>query len=351
MVAGVEERDALAAVVGQRDAAGDGGQVLAVADLDLERHAAARLDDLLVARVGLHRQTGEDRLALGVLDARLLVDRQVGALVRQGQVLLDALLGSKPFAGDAVLDEDHLRTQAGDRVHVVADEQNRAALPHDVAHLPKALALERRVADREHLVDDQDLRLQVGRDRERQPDVHAAAVALDRRVEELLDLAERDDLVELALDLGAAHPEDRAVEEDVLAAGQLGVEAGADLQQRRDPPAEHRPALARLGDAAEDFQQRALAGAVAPDEADHLAAVHLERGVLQRPERLGALAGVAGAGLELPHHAPAEPRQRVAERRVLVELLPQEVRLAEAVDVDDRSSHGSSEVRVQSSGR
>ena len=59
-------------------------------------------------------------------------------------------------------------------------------------------------------------------------------VALDRRVEELLDLGEGDDLVELARDLARRHAEDRAVEEDVLAAGELGVKAGADLEQAAD---------------------------------------------------------------------------------------------------------------------
>ena len=38
-----------------------------------------------------------------------------------------------------------------------------------------------------------------------------------------------------------------------------------------DPAADHGPAGGRLGDAAEDFQQRALAGAVAADDADDLA--------------------------------------------------------------------------------
>ena len=66
----------------------------------------------------------------------------------------------------------------------------------DLAHLAEALALERRVADREHLVDEQDLRLEVGGDGEGEPHVHAARVALDRGVEELLDLGELDDLVE-----------------------------------------------------------------------------------------------------------------------------------------------------------
>ena len=59
-------------------------------------------------------------------------------------------------------------------------------------------------------------------------------IALDRRVEELLDLGEGDDLVELASDLGPRHAEDGAVEIDVLAAGELGMKAGADLEQARD---------------------------------------------------------------------------------------------------------------------
>ena len=68
----------------------------------------------------------------------------------------------------------------------------------DVVHLAEALLLEARVADRQHLVDDQDLGLEVRGDGEREPHVHAARVVLHRRVDEPLDLRERDDLVELA---------------------------------------------------------------------------------------------------------------------------------------------------------
>ena len=39
----------------------------------------------------------------------------------------------------------------------------------DLAHLPERLALERRVADGEDLVDEQDLRLEMRGDREREP--------------------------------------------------------------------------------------------------------------------------------------------------------------------------------------
>ena len=66
----------------------------------------------------------------------------------------------------------------------------------------------------------------------------------------------------------ARHAENRAVEEDVLAAGQLLVEAGADFQQAADAAVEIDLAVGHLGDARQDLQQRALAGAVAADEAD-----------------------------------------------------------------------------------
>ena len=115
------------------------------------------------------------------------------------------------------------------------------ALLRDLVHLRQRLALEGGVADGEDLVDEQDLRLEVGGDREGEPHRHPARVALHRGVEEALDVGEGDDFVEAVADLGAPHAEDRAVEEDVLAAGQLRVEAGADLEQRADAPGDVRP--------------------------------------------------------------------------------------------------------------
>ena len=81
------------------------------------------------------------------------------------------------------------------------------------------------------------------RDGEREPHVHPARVALDRGVDELLDAGELDDVVEALLDLLALHAEDRAVEIDVLAPGELLVEARADLEQAADATADLGPAL------------------------------------------------------------------------------------------------------------
>ena len=68
----------------------------------------------------------------------------------------------------------------------------------EVGELVHALLLERRVADGEDLVDQQDVGVDVDRDREAEPDVHAGRVVLHRLVDELLDAGEVDDLVELA---------------------------------------------------------------------------------------------------------------------------------------------------------
>ena len=88
-------------------------------------------------------------------------------------------------------------------------KSDRAARLAEILHPAEAAALELGVADGEHLVDEQDLRLEVRRDGEGEPHVHAARVALHRRVDELLDLGELDDLVELARDLAPLHAEDR----------------------------------------------------------------------------------------------------------------------------------------------
>ena len=78
--------------------------------------------------------------------------------------------------------------------------------PSHLAHLAQTFLLKRRVADRQDLVHDQNFRLQMRGDGERQSHIHAATVSLDRRVEELLDFGKRHDLVEFALDLRRLMP-------------------------------------------------------------------------------------------------------------------------------------------------
>ena len=73
------------------------------------------------------------------------------------------------------------------------------------------------------------------------------------------------------------------------------MKAGADLKQRRDAAADADLAAGRLGDAAQDLEQRALPRPVAADDAENLARLDGEGDVLERPEL-----GVIDLPLALP---------------------------------------------------
>ena len=78
--------------------------------------------------------------------------------------------------------------------------------------------------------------------------------------------------------------EHRAIHEDVLAPRELGVEPGAQLQQRCDAPVQlHRPRRRRQR-SANELQQRRLARAVPSDDAHRRARRYVEAHVPQRPE-------------------------------------------------------------------
>ena len=148
-------------------------------------------------------------------------------------------LGRRAVLDDrAAVDLDRTVAELGDRREHVGDEEHGPTGAAELLHPPEAAALELGVPDREHLVDEHDLRLEVRGDGEREPHVHPARVALDRRVDEPLDTGELDDRVEALVDLAALHPEDRAVQVDVLATRELGMEARPDLEQAADAAAD-----------------------------------------------------------------------------------------------------------------
>ena len=164
------------------------------------------------------------------------------------------------------------------------DEDDRPSRPPERTDAVVALLLKSGVADREHFVDDQHVGLEVRSYRECESHVHSRRVAFHRRVDELFDFGEGHDLVELPSDLDARHAEDCAVQKDVLATRELGMKSNTDFQQARNAAIQVRRSLGRLGDPADDFQQRALARSVAADHADHFTVVQIERHVAKSPE-------------------------------------------------------------------
>ena len=196
-------------------------------------------------------------------------------------------LAAGPIADDAAsLKQDCPIAKLSDRLHLMRNEDNRATRGAQVLHAPQAALLELGIANREHLVDEEDLGLEMSSYRKRQPHRHSTRIALHGRVDELLDTRELDDLRVLALNLLTPHAEHRAVQVDVLAACELGMKAGPDFQQASDTTADLGATARGGGDAREDPQQRRLAGAVPSDDAQHLALGHLERDIAESPDLL-----------------------------------------------------------------
>ena len=137
----------------------------------------------------------------------------------------------------------------------------------------------------------------------------------------------------LARDLAALHAHDRALQVDVLASGQVGMEAGGHLDERADAAPESRTAARRPQNAGQQLQGRGLAGAVRADDAERLAALHLERHVAHRPEL--ALREL-GRRFRAAERAAHQRRHEIAEAVVplaALELLP------DAVEDDGSLAH------------
>ena len=96
----------------------------------------------------------------------------------------------------ALVEQHRAVAEALHRTHVVGHEQDRAALALESLELVEALLLEAGVPDRQHLVDQQDLRVDLDRHREGEAHVHPRGVVLQAHVEEVLELREGDDVVE-----------------------------------------------------------------------------------------------------------------------------------------------------------
>jgi hypothetical protein len=156
----------------------------------------------------------------------------------------------------------------------------------------------------QHLVDQQDLGVDLDRGGEGETHEHPRGVVLQAQVHEPLELGEGDDVVKTGHRLLAAEPEHDRVDDDVVASVQVGVEADAELDERGEPPGDRDAAGVDAVDAGDALQQSALAAAVAPDDPKEFPVGDLERNVLH--------------GVQLVIGGAAQRVQRaLLERRVL----------------------------------
>src|SRR5204863_2806656 len=196
--------------------------------------------------------------------------RSVGSAVRMrvGEVLVNDV-GGDPDAPDHTPFEPHCGVaQVPDGLEGVRHDDDCLTARTELVELLEALLLELGIPYGEHLVDQQDVWVDVDRHGETQPHVHARRVVLHRRVDEVLEAGERDDLVESLVELLLGQAEDRAIEEDVLPPCQLGVEAGTELEERRDLAVSLDTVAFGAQDVGHALEQRALARSVLADDGE-----------------------------------------------------------------------------------
>ena len=80
------------------------------------------------------------------------------------------------------------------------------------------------------------------------------------------------------------HAEYGGVQENVLAACEFAVKSGPHLQQAAYAPLQFHMARGGAQDSRQDFEQRRLAGAVAPDDSENFSGRSVETDILESQE-------------------------------------------------------------------
>ena len=128
------------------------------------------------------------------------------------------------------------------------------------------------------------------------------------------------------------HAEDRAIKIDVLAPGKLAVESRPNLQQARHPTANFDATSGRLGDATQNFEKRALARAVAPNDANNFTSGDFKADILQRPEFFSF--GGRGVPRQPTERRSERTRQRLAKALCPLAISADDILLRELLDLD-----------------
>ena len=283
----------------------------------------AGLDDFRI-RGGLGGGPGGRHFFRGCGDARRFRFRE---LVLLAVLDVDDVGGDDPlriaFAlGLALIQPVRLVAELLDEIERMRDQQDRFVAPAELGELVETLVREALIADGKHFVHEQHFGIDVHGHGKAEAHIHAGRVGLHRRIDEVLHLGELDDLVEAAADVLLGEAQHDAVDENVLAAGNLRMEAGAQLDQRRDAAVDLDAALGGTRDAGHALEQRALAGSVAADHAVGAALRDGERHAAKRLERF--------VGLEIAEQAAVEDRRLQRGKLPLPRVAAVDLR-----DVDD----------------
>ena len=152
-----------------------------------------------------------------------------------GQVFVDYRLRLALDLHLAVLQQDGAVAEARHGAQVVRDEDDGDAVGAQLLDVARSTSAGTRASPTASTSStSRTSGVDVHGDREAQPHVHAGGVRPHRLVDEVAQLGEGDDIGQRLLRLLAAQAEEDGVEDGVLAARDLRMKAGAQLEQRRN---------------------------------------------------------------------------------------------------------------------
>lgn len=181
-----------------------------------------------------------------------------------------------------MIDENNSITEPFDRLHIMTYKHNGCLVMLQLIKIIEAFSLEVRITHREHFVNQKDISLRPGRNRESQAHLHAAGVVLQLLIHEGFELGEIDDIVVHFIHFGRTEAAERAAQVDVLAARQFGVEADAELDEWNEPAFDTDCSIGRLINFGKNLQERTFAASVASDDTEELALLDVEGDVVKR---------------------------------------------------------------------
>ena len=157
------------------------------------------------------------------------------------------------------------RTEGGQSLHIMSDEENRRMLRHFPDPII-TLYLEDCISHRQSLVNDQDIRADTDRQGKGQAHEHPGGIIPDRLIDEISDIREFEDPGEQLLRLPQAPAHQRKVQTDIFPAGPVRLKAGPEFQQRGYGPLQPDGAGARTGNSGKQLQKRGFSGSVPADD-------------------------------------------------------------------------------------
>src|SRR5690348_2518336 len=218
------------------------------------------------------------------------------------QVLVarDDVLRPPVFQQFTLIDQQHAIAKFADHLHVVGNHNHGLPAFTKAADALVAFLAESGIAHRQNLVNQQDIRVNLGGHGESQSHVHAGRILFDRGINEFANLREVYDALLPFQNLPAGQTQQQAVNEDVLPSGEFVVKSGPQFNQRRDAATNRNLSRSGAINAGNNLEDCALSGPVPADQAQRAAVFHVKGDVLNGIEIVVADAAAVEARESLP---------------------------------------------------